>query len=112
MAVMFCPRILRCAVPRGKPENETCSSKYDREEGVSESKSAKRRAGRLQKWIGDTCLLAGSPKVRKPRRAGCLTARRPGHTVPEAAALEAEAASHVLCCPRSARPVSGSAAIG
>lgn len=40
-------------------------SRYDREEGVSESKLAKRRPGRLHKWIGDTCLLAGSPKVQQ-----------------------------------------------
>lgn len=39
------------------------SSRYDKEEGVSDSKLAKRRPGRLHKWIGDTCLLLGSPKV-------------------------------------------------
>lgn len=39
---------------------------YEREEVLSESKTAKRRVGRLHKWIGDTCLLLGSPKVRPP----------------------------------------------
>ena len=44
-------------------ETDCCSSWYDREEAVSDSKIAKRRSGRLHKWIGDTCLLLGSPKV-------------------------------------------------
>ncbi|CAM9522068.1 unnamed protein product [Ectocarpus sp. 6 AP-2014] len=38
------------------------TSWYEREEVLSDSKNAKRRVGRLHKWIGDTCLLLGSPK--------------------------------------------------
>ncbi|CAM9478724.1 unnamed protein product, partial [Discosporangium mesarthrocarpum] len=38
------------------------SSPYDGRESVSDTKTAKRRQGRLHKWIADTCLLAGSPK--------------------------------------------------
>ncbi|CAM9360467.1 unnamed protein product [Choristocarpus tenellus] len=37
------------------------STPQDRE-AISESKTSKRRQGRLHKWIGDMCLLAGSPK--------------------------------------------------
>ena len=44
-------------------ETHLLRSWYDREESISDSKNAKRRPGRLHKWIGDTCLLLGSPKV-------------------------------------------------
>ncbi|CAN0043484.1 unnamed protein product, partial [Hapterophycus canaliculatus] len=51
------------AVLRGNSDTAPpLTSWYEREEVLSESKTAKRRVGRLHKWIGDTCLLLGSPK--------------------------------------------------
>ncbi|CAN0324288.1 unnamed protein product, partial [Pylaiella littoralis] len=51
------------AVLRGSNESlPPLTSWYEREEVLSDSKISKRRAGRLHKWIGDTCLLLGSPK--------------------------------------------------